>query len=108
VKTLEKYREDILAGIGLPSVLAQLNVEASADFGRYSELYAKAEIDRAKFIKRLHDEGASMSSAENEWITTEEGEKWIFLKHYIRGLKQITKSIDSATYVANAEMKNQC
>lgn len=109
-KTLEKYSVDIKSCIGLPSMLVNIQVEASADFGRYSEMFAGYEIKKAKFMndtKFSQEKPLSDSSCENKWLLTEDGSKWMYLKHYLNGLKQITKSIDSATYVANMEAKNQ-
>jgi hypothetical protein len=109
-KTLAKYSQEIKSRIGLPNMLVRIQVEASADFGRYSEMFAEYEIMKAEFMNKTKFSGEkplSDNSCENKWLLTEEGKKWMYLKHYLNGLKQITKSIDSATYVANMEAKNQ-
>jgi len=106
MKTLKTYREEIQKAIGFPHILSDIQINASADFGSYSETFAKYEIKRAKFIEKEHSEGKSIASAENNWIATQDGEKWIFLKHYLRGIKEITKSIQTAIYIANQESKN--
>lgn len=110
MKTLTQYHDLIKEAIGQPSELADLLVEASADFGRYSEMYAEYEIEKAKFIdetKFALEKPLSDDACENKWIITEKGNKWIYLKNYLRGLKQINKAIESALYTANAEAKNQ-
>lgn len=106
-KTLEQYSVLVKKAIGKPGILSNLQVEASADFARYSEMFAEYEIKRAKFIDVLSSEGKSIASCEHRWLTEEDGQKWVYLKFYLRGLKQMTKAIESATYVANAEANNK-
>lgn len=109
-KTLEQYQIDIKKAIGMPHMLAELQVIASADFARYSEMFAEYEIKRAKFmdiVKYAGEKPLSDSACENKWMLEPEGEKWIYLKHYLRGLKLIIKSIESAAYTANQESTNK-
>lgn len=108
-KTLEKYSLEVKKSIGIPHMLVQIQVEASADYARYSEMFADYEIRRARFMditKHSEEKPLSDKSCENKWLLEEDGKKWMFLYHYLRGLKQITKAIDTASYTANQEAKN--
>jgi len=108
-KTLEDYYIEAKKCIGKPHMLANLNVEASADFARYSEMFAEYEIKKAKFldiIKTAGEKPLSDTVCENKWLIEEDGQKWIYLKHYLRGLRQINKSIETASFTANQEARS--
>lgn len=106
-KTLLQFNEDIQKAIGIPHRLAEIHVESAGTYAQYSEHFAMYEVRRAKFIRNLHQEGKSIAYAEQAWLTEEDGEKWNYLKYYLKSLKLITKAIESSTYVANQEYKTK-
>jgi len=108
-KTLEDYYLEAKNCIGKPHMLAELNVLASADFARYSEMFAEYEIKKAKFLDIIKTAGAkplSDTACENKWLIEEDGQKWIYLKFYLKGLGSLMKAINTSTFVANQEAKN--
>jgi len=108
-KTLEDYYLEVKKAIGKPHMLATLNVLASGDYARYSELFAELEIKKAKFLditKTAGEKPLSDTACENKWLLEEDGQKWCYLKYYMKGLKQINKAIDTATFTANQESRN--
>lgn len=104
-KTLQTINKEIQQAIGIPHLLANIQVECAGYYANYSEQFAMYEVKRAKYIKALHEEGKSIAYSEQAWLTEDDGERWNYLRYYLKSLKLITKSIESATYVANAEYK---
>jgi hypothetical protein len=110
MKTLKQYQEEVNQVRNNPGLLANLNVEMSADYARYSEMYGELEIERAGYfntIKFADAKPLSDPACEAKWLCEKRGKEWRRAKSKMRGLEKMQSAIKNLTYVANQEAHNQ-
>jgi hypothetical protein len=110
MRSLQEYKLEIDRIKSSPGALANLNVEMSADYAFYSEMFGELELERASFfntVKFADDKPLSDSACEAKWLLEENGKKWMMTKRYLRGLEKMQSAIKNLTYVANQEAHNQ-
>lgn len=110
MRTLQEYHKLIKENIGNPGALADIGVEASADFSYYSEIKMNLELEKAEFIvsKKYEKEKAESDAyCQKLWETTKNGKEELKIKFYMKALEKIIVSIKTSTYVNNVEARNQ-
>ena len=110
MKTLKEFQKEVKLSQNNPGALANIAVEMSADFARYSEIFGELEIEKAGFfdkVKFADEKPLSDSACEAKWLLEEQGKKWMMVKRYLRGIEKMLSAIKTLIYNAQQEAHNQ-
>ncbi len=109
--TIEEWGREIYKFSGMPNTLAKINVQLSGQYGALTTKYIGLKLLSAKFYDewKHEDDGKKRSDKwiENMWLISEDGAEWYKTKRELKAYESMMQACKTATYVANAEARNQ-
>jgi hypothetical protein len=110
MKELTVYHNEVKLAMDNPQRLAEIGIEASAEYMYYSEVMFRLQVEKSKFIveeKFKGEKPLSDAHCERLWQQTENGIKEMKLKYYMKALEKVMAMVKNNNYIQNVEANNQ-